>query len=110
MKAKLRILNPDSPAYANIGKKCHFCREIFEKKDVVFPNGVMDSTTGEYSAHKACLNYVMEKYPHVNVNELAGKITRMRIKDRGQSLISIEQKMFSAMYSGKLFNQSKGVM
>ena len=78
-KEILRQLNPDSPAYANIGKKCCFCRETFKKEDCVFPNKIMDSQTMEYSAHGNCLDYVMKKYPNVPINDLHGKIQRVRV-------------------------------
>lgn len=79
-KARMRILNPDSPAYSHIDQKCEFCRNKLTKQDAVFPNKIMEAQNGEIAVHGDCLRYVMKKYPNVPITDLHGKIQRVRVQ------------------------------
>lgn len=74
---KLRKIDPDSAAYALIGRKCVFCRDVITRKDVTRPNECYESQLGN-PAHKQCLFYCMTKYPTIPLSQLEGKIQRVR--------------------------------
>lgn len=76
VRLALRTVPPSSQAYAHVGKKCYFCRNLIDAKDAAPPNEVYAGRDGEAS-HGYCLKYVLEKYPNVPTTELRGKVVRL---------------------------------
>ncbi|MDA8040861.1 MAG: hypothetical protein MPJ22_00365 [Pirellulales bacterium] len=74
-----RLVDPDSVAYALIGKKCFFCKTKITKKDVTPPNECAESSLGHVT-HGNCLNYIMAKYHDKRMVDLEGKVVRMRVE------------------------------
>lgn len=77
-KQLIRKIHPDSDAYQNLDQKCVFCSSKITKKDMTLPNIVYDSAAG--AAYGDCLQFVLKKYPDIPVNQLEGKIARIRVE------------------------------
>jgi len=77
-----RVLDPDSDAYAQIGRHCVFCGRVIRKVDVCRPNRVYENDRGDKVAHEVCLNYVRTRYPNVATSELEGKLI-VTVRERG---------------------------
>lgn len=58
-----RQLDPDSDAYAQVGKKCVFCGREIRKVDVCRPYVVYVNSRGDKTAHGQCLDYIRVRYP-----------------------------------------------
>ena len=70
---KVRYLDPDSPAYALVGKKCYFCGSKITVEDCMNEHRVLESKQGHVS-HERCYLYVIEKYPTTLVTDLENKV------------------------------------
>ena len=70
------LLDRDSAAYACVGQRCVFCKEVITTRDVSRPNKVF--TAQDKTSHQDCLQYVQRKYPGVRLDALEGKLIRIK--------------------------------
>lgn len=69
-----RTVDPDSEAYAQIGKRCVFCRGEIRHVDVYRPNCVYTNQKGDKTCHDKCLEYIGSAYPGVPAEHFEGKL------------------------------------
>lgn len=81
-KITARKIDPDSAAYALVGKKCFFCGTFITRSDITPPNECFESSQ-DHITHGNCLNYVLKKFPDVPMLQLENKIVRMRVEGTG---------------------------
>ena len=65
-------------AYAYVGQKCFFCKDVFTLKDSMTKDKIWFSQL-DHATHKECIEYIMKKYPKMPMAELEGKIERRRV-------------------------------
>lgn len=70
------LIDSDSAAYACVGQRCVFCREVITRQDINPPRRVF--TSADKTSHEDCLMYVQRKYPGVMLCELEGKLIRIK--------------------------------
>ena len=70
---KATIIDPDSPAYALMGRRCNFCHAKITPDDCRPDHMVFESQLG-HAAHQRCLEYVKWKWPKIHMAEAEGKV------------------------------------